>query len=105
MSERTLRRHAHAARYVLVKTRTEIAGASFYLLIRGRRVIVVARDTAQIARRLRAVPAAQRNHTRRTSDMSKRAALLKQETSAGFAATHWLRRSSPVSGRLSAARG
>jgi hypothetical protein len=58
MSERTLRRHAHAAGYVLAKTRTEIAGASLYLLIRGRRLVTISRDAAQIASQLRAVPPA-----------------------------------------------
>jgi hypothetical protein len=37
MSERTLRRRAQVADYVLAKTRTEITGAAFYLLIHGRR--------------------------------------------------------------------
>jgi|SoimicmetaTmtHMA_FD_contig_31_16032454_length_457_multi_2_in_0_out_0_2 hypothetical protein len=52
MSERTLRRHAHAGGYVLAETRTEIAGASFYLLIRGRRVIAVGHNVDHIARGL-----------------------------------------------------
>ena len=52
MSEKTLRRRAHAAGMVLAKTRTEIDGTSFWLLIRGRRVIAVTSNDAHIARLL-----------------------------------------------------
>lgn len=49
MSEKTLRRRAHAAGLTLAKTRTEIGGSSFWLLIRGRRVLAVTSNCAQIA--------------------------------------------------------
>ncbi|KWT67509.1 hypothetical protein APY04_1868 [Hyphomicrobium sulfonivorans] len=52
MTEKTLRRRAHAAGLVLAKTRTEIDGANFWLLIRGRRVLAVCRDASHIARAL-----------------------------------------------------
>lgn len=50
MSEKTLRRRAHAAGMVLAKTRTAIDGNQFWLLIRGGRVLAVTCNGAQIAR-------------------------------------------------------
>lgn len=52
MTEKTLRRRAHAAGMVLAKTRTEIDGIHFWLLIRGTRVLAVTRHSAQIERAL-----------------------------------------------------
>lgn len=50
MSEKTLRRRAHAAGMALAKTRTEIDGTNFWLLIRGKRVVAVTSHCARIAR-------------------------------------------------------
>ncbi len=52
MSEKTLRRRAHAAGLTLAKTRTDSGGAHFWVLIRGQRVLAVTRHSAQIARLL-----------------------------------------------------
>lgn len=49
MSEKTLRRRAHAAGMVLAKARTKIGGTHFWLLIRGKRVVAVTCHCAQIA--------------------------------------------------------
>ena len=50
MSEKTLRRRAHAAGMVLAKARTKIDGTPFWILIRGKRLIAVTSNEARVAR-------------------------------------------------------